>query len=135
MAGKQRDAGEVPYLATRPCDGVGVRVFQAFWHFELVQQASAVQCFHRERVEPAQSERKLLQRRVEMLCPFEYQNGTLRHSQFTGKKESYRARPGDEDVVSRWMWIVTQQEAPGMFLEHHSISVERHSIYVKIEAW
>lgn len=47
-----------------------------------------------------------------MLRLLQYQDGTLRQGQLTGKKKSYRASTGDDDVVSRQMMIVVQWKAP-----------------------
>jgi len=61
---------------------------------------------------------------MRILRLFQYQDRTFRHGQLTGKKKSYRAGPGDDDVVSGLMLIVAQQEAPETFMERHSIIME-----------
>ena len=87
-------------------------ILEAFWYLEFFQQSTAVKRFNRKRRKPPYPERKLLQWRVGICCFLQYQDGTFRHGQLTGKKKSDRAGPGEDDVVSRLMLIVTQKKAP-----------------------
>jgi AcrR family transcriptional regulator len=46
---------------------------------------------------------------VRILRLFQYQDGTSGQGQFTGKKESDRASPGNDDIVRRLIWVVIHE--------------------------